>query len=230
MEGIIKNYNEQRGFGFIKMNNGKDIFFHITNWQSNELPQTNMLVSYSVAESEGKTYAFDVRCIGKRQSIVVLGNKRIKISNIKSYGISYVLVFHQKIHKSYDEISEDNEDVDWVAIRDKEHYIVPTIQHLLEPGTEYTDFEIQKDKRCVKYYDDKGNICEYTNLDSTLLDIFFSSEKNKNLINYDVKKDFRFLEVPYLYVETYQGDYYRFNQAYCNFDVLEKAKEIDSNM
>lgn len=225
MEGIIKNYNEQRGFGFIKTNQGKDVFFHITNWQSEELPQSNMLVSYSVEESEGKTFAVNVKLMRKKQGVIVLGNNRIKISNIKSYGIDYEPILHQRIHKSFDEICEDNENADWVVISDQGNYIDST-QRLLKSREYFNDPDLIY-KSGVKYYDDKGNICKYI---PSLIEIIFNSVKNKNLINYNIKKDFQFLEVPCLYIITYQGDNYRYNQLDCNFDVFEKVKEIDSNM
>lgn len=37
-------------------------------------------------------------------------------------------------------------------------------------------------------------------------------------------------KVSYLYVTTYQGDNYRFNDWEVSFDIYEKCKELDSYM
>lgn len=53
MIGIVKSYNEKRGFGFIKPDNDdKDIFFHISCFDADLQPQENMVVSFNIEQNE----------------------------------------------------------------------------------------------------------------------------------------------------------------------------------
>lgn len=209
MEGIIKNYNEERGFGFIRTDNGQDVFFHISNWENTNSPQKDMIVSYSLAESNGRTYATNVKYLTKRQGVVILGNERIKISNIKTYGISYYNEIHQRVHKyKYDDFRTVDEDVDWI------------------PGKEL----------CVLYYDEKGNICKYKPdvgygiLDFISLVLGSGTYTDEDKLEQLLKNEYEYKPLPYLYITTYQGDNYQYFQGVCDFDVKEKAEEIDANI
>ncbi|USN54994.1 MAG: cold shock domain-containing protein [Candidatus Peribacteria bacterium] len=67
MQGTIKFFNEQKGFGFIMPEDGsQDLFFHITQCdESYELPQEGDAVSYSVGEGrDGRPAATGVSFLG----------------------------------------------------------------------------------------------------------------------------------------------------------------------
>lgn len=51
-EGVVKFFNQSKGFGFITKSDSVDIFFHITEWQGQGEPNENDKVSF--AEGEGK--------------------------------------------------------------------------------------------------------------------------------------------------------------------------------
>jgi cold shock protein len=60
--GRVKTYKEERGFGFIKPDDGtSDIFFHISNVQDIELPVEGMAVQYQIAESQKGLNAVNVQ-------------------------------------------------------------------------------------------------------------------------------------------------------------------------
>jgi cold shock CspA family protein len=49
MIGTIKQWNPDRGFGWIRIPNGKHIFFHITNWEEPlEPPSVGCVVELDV--------------------------------------------------------------------------------------------------------------------------------------------------------------------------------------
>jgi len=62
-EGIIKSWNDERGFGFIEpARGGEEIFVHIKAFmRSNGRPQVNQRVSFEVALGpQGKKSALNV--------------------------------------------------------------------------------------------------------------------------------------------------------------------------
>lgn len=66
--GRIKTYIEDRGFGFIKPDDGgDDIFFHISNVQDIELPEQGLAVQYQVAEGRKGPNAVNVRPVAVEQ-------------------------------------------------------------------------------------------------------------------------------------------------------------------
>lgn len=44
--GRVKFYNDQRGFGFITLDDGSDIFLHISQFVDGDLPHAGELVSF----------------------------------------------------------------------------------------------------------------------------------------------------------------------------------------
>ena len=60
MEGTVKFYNDQKGFGFITYGDG-DLFFHIRQCEEGYLPQQDDLVSFDVGEGrDGRSSATNV--------------------------------------------------------------------------------------------------------------------------------------------------------------------------
>ena len=65
MQGSIKFYNDQKGFGFIIAEDGTEIFFHITQCEEGYEPQEWDMVDYQVWEGrDGRPAAKEVRAAG----------------------------------------------------------------------------------------------------------------------------------------------------------------------
>jgi cold shock protein len=60
--GKVKFLNNEKGFGFIIEESGKDIFFHATK-VNGSLPKENDKVEYSVGEGKRGEAAVDVQII-----------------------------------------------------------------------------------------------------------------------------------------------------------------------
>ncbi len=66
LEGTLRSWNEERGFGFIHpRNGGEDVFVHISAFRTREVrPESNQLVSYEVEPGQqGKLRARNVEQI-----------------------------------------------------------------------------------------------------------------------------------------------------------------------
>lgn len=65
MQGSIKFYNDQKGFGFIVTENGEDLFFHISQAdEAYEMPAEGDVVSYELGEGrDGRPVAVGVKFI-----------------------------------------------------------------------------------------------------------------------------------------------------------------------
>lgn len=57
-KGIIKFYNQPKGYGFIVDENGKDVFFHVTNLV--EEVKKDDLVKYNIKDGKRGLMATDV--------------------------------------------------------------------------------------------------------------------------------------------------------------------------
>lgn len=71
LTGTIKNYNIERGFGFISTSNFGDVFFHIKDFQKGEQPIPGREVYFEVVKKKIK--------IGQSMFTIPTMNKR-KIS------------------------------------------------------------------------------------------------------------------------------------------------------
>lgn len=58
-KGIVKFYNQPKGYGFIVDEEGKDIFFHIT--AVTEEVKKDDLVTYNIKDTKKGISAFDVK-------------------------------------------------------------------------------------------------------------------------------------------------------------------------
>ena len=110
MNGIIKMYNEQKGFGFIQTQT-RDVFFHISSVINKDaLPERGLRATFEVKQTSRGEEAFNVTLIiQNRPQFIKLGQDRIKLSDIKNYGIyagneSKLVTRLEKKYISQDEI------------------------------------------------------------------------------------------------------------------------------
>jgi len=67
LKGKISFYHPIKGYGFIKTENGEDIFFHISGLEEYNPPQINQdqEVEFDLAKSEKGDKATNIKKIGK---------------------------------------------------------------------------------------------------------------------------------------------------------------------
>jgi CspA family cold shock protein len=81
LEGMIKAYNHDRAFGFIRPDSGgEDVFFHLKSFPPGVMPEAGARVSYNLAPDQrsGKRQAVSVKVLaGGRSSQVTTRFVRI---------------------------------------------------------------------------------------------------------------------------------------------------------
>ena len=89
MRGVIKSFNNEKGFGFIS-GDSEDLFFHISSLMNKDLiPCVGMGVEYDVGSNKKGHFAFNIEVVENVKPVFIkFGDDRIKLSNIKDYGIA----------------------------------------------------------------------------------------------------------------------------------------------
>lgn len=65
MEGIVKNFNKEKGYGFITTDDEQDIFFHYSALQMEgfKTVERNQRVNFDVEETEKGTRAINITLV-----------------------------------------------------------------------------------------------------------------------------------------------------------------------
>ena len=66
MRGTVKNFNKEKGYGFIKTDEGKDLFFHYSELQMDGFKTVNagQTVEFEVIETEKGLRAVNIKVEG----------------------------------------------------------------------------------------------------------------------------------------------------------------------
>ncbi len=91
MNGIIKSYNSEKGFGFIKGSNNDNYFFHISD-VSDGLPMQGVQVSFVEGHNNKGLKAVDVivsSSVNRSPSMIDLFGTKILLSDIRSYELKH---------------------------------------------------------------------------------------------------------------------------------------------
>ncbi len=67
MEGKVKFFNEEKGFGFIEPQEGKDVFVHISKVEGNQNLADDQRVSFEVQDGERGPMAVDVKILADEE-------------------------------------------------------------------------------------------------------------------------------------------------------------------
>lgn len=99
MNGTITTWFEDKGFGFIKDENGENRYFHIIKVNNPELLKKGASVTFEAGTNNKGLSAFDVKVLAASKYIFIAGEK-IKITAIKSFQVFTVEVpIEAKINK-----------------------------------------------------------------------------------------------------------------------------------
>lgn len=148
-----------------------------------------------------------------KDRMIILGNTRIRLSNIKNYGISSGKKFRQKLYTRKEVINPIG--------------VIATIASWLEGGystgletkDEYEWSGKWKDNISKKEIDELKGATLVLLDDGTIETTRSVSASDSDIQDYVEK---------YLYITTFQNDNFVFWQSDVSFDIQEKLKEIDN--
>lgn len=86
MNGTITTWFEDKGFGFIKDENGDNRYFHVVKVANPDLIKKNAAVTFEPTTNNKGLSAYAVKVIPESKYIYIAG-ERIKIASIKSYRV-----------------------------------------------------------------------------------------------------------------------------------------------
>lgn len=206
MEGSIKIFNEEHGYGFINGEDEKEYFFHISNVKS-EIPIKNGdYVQFEIIETEkgGEAVSVKLKEVKNKHipAFIQVGNKRIRLKHIITYGIGYEDSYYIKVFEY--NTKEVSGVFEWLFA---EKYVWNGLTYEIS-DEQYESYmeSIELNRRELRMIKtDNGEIKEsddYYNISES--DLICKQKK-------------------YLYITTY-SDYYEFRAI--NID--EKIKELDS--
>lgn len=84
MNGTITTWFEDKGFGFIKDENGDNRYFHVIKVANPELIKKDAAVTFEPTTNNKGLSAYSVKVIPDSKYIYIAG-ERIKLTSIKSY-------------------------------------------------------------------------------------------------------------------------------------------------
>jgi cold shock CspA family protein len=89
MKGKVIKFFTEKGFGFITDTERNNRFFHISNIVNAENPKVGSMVEFKPSTNDKGLIALDIKFIDTVSvpTFLVCGNTRIKLSNIKNYGL-----------------------------------------------------------------------------------------------------------------------------------------------
>ena len=88
MNGIITTWFEEKGFGFIKDENGDNRYFHVIKVSNPDLIKKDAAVTFEPTTNTKGLSAYAVKVIPESKYIYIAG-ERIKLTAIKSFRIYY---------------------------------------------------------------------------------------------------------------------------------------------
>ncbi|QGY32732.1 cold-shock protein [Pantoea cypripedii] len=84
MKGTITTWFQDKGFGFIKDENGENRYFHVIKVANPDLIKKNAAVTFEPTTNNKGLSAYAVKVVPESKYIFIAG-ERIKLTSIKSY-------------------------------------------------------------------------------------------------------------------------------------------------
>ncbi len=205
MKGRIKNFKEEKGYGFILGEDGCDYFVHISNIINSENIHSGMFVSFEPNENEKGKFATKIEITQTNKPLFIAFNDiRIKISNIKDYGINTKERYLVKLYRE-----------------EKVPYLLSYLLYFVDTG-KYVEIN---ETQYHNFYRSE-NYKKYVQLESGVI----RQTQHEQGQRYIKKSDLLKKTERYLFVTTYQNDNYIFWEDETNFNIEEKRNEIDKYM
>lgn len=158
----------------------------------------------------------------KRGKFILLGNTRIKIGNIKDYGISSKMKDYEKIYEVVERSGGIvlkfllgniklvwNGEVEKITA-DRWNELSESSKHSQEVRNEHVRYWYEYTYK--RYKNEKGEVVTANDLGAVA-----------TLENSVVEK-----EIKYLYITTFQNDNFRFYEDEVDFSIIDKCNELDS--
>lgn len=228
MKGRVKMFNEEKGYGFILGDDANDYFVHITEVKSVATLTRGTIVEFEPAETERGKVAKGVsvsESVVKRPAFVEFGNTRIKLSNIKNYGISSVPVYYAKV---FDKVAKGPQKTRILGLPYNDPFV------WVDTGltVRLSDSKTEAEKLMEKWIEGRGMYAnEYA---YRLACCKIKRYVRENGVISDTAAEAKFEDVTscktveYLFVTTFQNDNYRFFTDLVDFDIHEKCRELDT--
>lgn len=211
MQGRIKMYKADKGYGFIKGEDGNDYFAHESDIKTYDTILRGMKCSFKPDTNDKGRLAKNIEVKKEnKKNFIQFGEIRIKASNIKSYGLAKGThsVYYEQLYKE-DKIHPIERAIGVVMAADglAESFLGSRGSEAFGEGLDMAF----SDKKTVKDRLVKIDYLKYCDL---------SEEKRvcKEEIN------------DYLYVTTYQKDNHTFYENDVSFNIRNKLQEIDNCM
>lgn len=218
MKGTVKNYNNEKGYGFIFGDDGNDYFFHVSQLKA-ATTKSGDCVDFTPGKNDKGLCANNVvltEC-AKDSKIIVIGEIRIRVNNIKMYSIVDSRYASVPVYKRRKEM------VHTTGLfgkeKEKNKYYFDFIKY--QPTTlERNTYGLNPSTLNGFYVEEDGELTfnDYGDLNSL-----------EYIVNEIAKRpDKEILPAKTLVITTYQGNQYHFEEA--EYDIYSAIKELDGLM
>lgn len=228
MKGRVKMFNEEKGYGFILGDDANDYFVHITEVKSVDTLTRGTIVEFQPAETERGKVAKGVsvsESVVKRPAFVEFGDTRIKMSNIKNYGISSAPVYYARVFEKI-ETEPAKKGLLWLIAGN------PITWRDTGECIRLSESKEEAEKLMERWVHVKGVYSSEAHYREVCCKIKRYVKTNGVISDGETAAKFEDVitckTVKYLYVTTFQNDNYRFYVDMVDFDIHEKCKELDT--
>lgn len=214
MNGQIVRYFNNKGYGFIKDEEGKTRFFHASEIDSEDF-HIGSKVSFTAKDNEKGLICNNISILENNhneEKFITLGYTTIKINNIKNFGLHYEK--KKKIEKQIRSILKLNKPNKREKLfGDPPRYIHTGDFHFMSVA-EYIQYTNEDNNPFILVKNNQGEI------ESIKIN---RNDRHGTYYREGSQSVYENVEEPYLYITTYQNDNFKFDKD--NYGDVEEAYE-----